>query len=457
MTIEQPRPTPPRTVPDSTDSRRAIVEIPAAFQPLFLPARYKVFYGGRGAAKSWNYARALLLRAANRSTRILCCREVQNSIRDSVHKLLKDQIDLMGLGAHFQVLDNEIRGANGSTFIFKGLRHNQNEIKSTEGVDIAWVEEANTVSDDSWRTLIPTIRDEDSEIWVSFNTGHKLDPAWQRFVVNKPHDAVVVKVGYQDNPWLPATLRAEMEHLKATDYDEYLHIWEGHLQIFVNGSIYRNQLGNAYKQNRVGVVPHDPNLETFTFWDLGRNDSTAIWFMQAIAGQHRFIDYYENRLKDIPHYADKLDEKRRERGMRYGGHYMPHDVELQVLGMPKSRRELFEDAGVSPIIVVPRVQDVVDGIAQTRRAFATAWFDETHCDKGLEALAGYQFEYNEQAGVYRNYPKHNWASNGSDGFRQFAQGWSDRRYSTATPPPNTQLSRANRAKRRERTTTSHRV
>ncbi|MBN9359817.1 MAG: PBSX family phage terminase large subunit [Herbaspirillum huttiense] len=197
------------------------------FRPLFKPKRYKVFHGGRGGAKSWEIARALILIASSRKVRVLCAREVQNTIKDSVLKLLRDQIDKLGLAPWFHITDTSIRSSVGSEFIFKGLRTDPNGVKSTEGIDICWVEEAQTVSADSWDVLTPTIRQEGSEIWISLNPGEEDDPTYQRFVANPPDNSVVVEVNYYDNPWFPDVLRQEMEYCKRVDYDAYEHIWLG--------------------------------------------------------------------------------------------------------------------------------------------------------------------------------------------------------------------------------------
>ncbi len=194
---------------------------------LFKPSRYKVAYGGRGATKSWSFARALLIKGAQEPLRILCARELQNSIRDSVHRLLCDQIEEMGLSAEYDILTTEIRSKSGSKFLFEGLKHNITRIKSLEGIDICWVEEAAKVSHDSWETLIPTIRKEGSEIWVSFNPEEEDDPTYQRMVINPPPDAEVVQVGWEDNPWFPKALRQEKDYLYKVDPDAAHHVWGG--------------------------------------------------------------------------------------------------------------------------------------------------------------------------------------------------------------------------------------
>lgn len=217
------------------------VYFPEAFQGLFVPARYKVFYGGRGGAKSWQFARALLLRGSRQKIRVLCVREVQNSIADSVHKLLCEQIVALGLGDHYRITNSRIIGLNGTEFIFCGLRANIREIKSKEGIDVCWVEEAESVTDDSWNILIPTIRKLNSEIWVSFNPLNLTDPTYQRFVVNTPPDTIIQPVSWRDNPWFPAVLAAEREYMKRINYDMYLHVWEGKVRTINNAVVFQNK------------------------------------------------------------------------------------------------------------------------------------------------------------------------------------------------------------------------
>ena len=198
------------------------------FLGLWRPHRYKVFHGGRGSGKSWQVAQALIVMANAARIRVLCCREIQNSIRESSYQLLKDTAERLGLSDRFEFIESEIRNkVTGSKFIFKGLLRNEQSVKSTEGIDICWVEEAQTVSEKSWQVLIPTIRKEGSEIWVTFNPLSADDPTCSRFLVNPPPDAHVVQVNYWDNPYFPDELRAEMEHDKKADFELYLHVWEG--------------------------------------------------------------------------------------------------------------------------------------------------------------------------------------------------------------------------------------
>jgi phage terminase large subunit len=228
------------------------VQLPEKLRVLFEPHRYKVLYGGRGGAKSWGVARVLLLLAASRCLRVLCTREFQVSIEDSVHKLLGDQIETLGLSSFYEVQKNTITGRNGSVFIFKGLRDNVSKHKSMEGIDIVWCEEAETISKGSWETLIPTIRKPGSEIWITFNPREPTDPTWVRFgpeekdeagkvVRGPPPGSVVVEMSWRDNAWLPAELVAEKDYLYRIDPEAAAHVWDGKFRRKSKASVLRGR------------------------------------------------------------------------------------------------------------------------------------------------------------------------------------------------------------------------
>jgi phage terminase large subunit len=192
--------------------------------------RYRVVYGGRGSVKSWTIARALVVLACRKKLRILCAREFQKSIRESVHYLLKSQIVRLGLESEYVINDTEIVNRwTGSQFIFVGLHHNMSAKKSMEAIDICWIEEAETISQESWDVLDPTIRSPGSEIWISFNPREEQDPIYQMFAIptRRLPGAVVLQVGWKDNPWLPEVLRSQAEYMREHDPERYEHIWGG--------------------------------------------------------------------------------------------------------------------------------------------------------------------------------------------------------------------------------------
>jgi phage terminase large subunit len=389
-------------------------EFPAKLQCLFRPARYKVLHGGRGGAKSWGIARALLIQGAEKPLRVLCAREIQKSIADSVHKLLKDQIAALDLGGFYEVLDTKIRGRNGTEFSFAGLRTNVDSLKSFEGADVCWVEEAQTVSKASWDILIPTIRKAGSEIWIAFNPQLETDETYKRFVANPPTGAVVEKIGWQDNPWFPDVLRQEMLDLKAKDPDAWLNVWEGHCRQTLDGAVYATEIRAATADGRIARVPYDPSKPVHTIWDLGWADNTSIWFAQTIGFELRFIDYHQDSQKPLQHYMTVLQGK----GYVYGTDYLPHDAQAKQLGTGRSIEELMRAAGRT-VRIVPKLS-VADGINAARTLFPLSWFDETKCADGLQCLRHYRFELDPDTGTFKRTPLHDWASHGADAFRYAA-------------------------------------
>lgn len=211
----------------STQAPQVDASFPDKLAFLFEPHRYKVAWGGRGGAKSWGAARALLIMAAQRKMRVLCARELQLSILESVHRLLSIQIELLGLQDFYTIEKARIIGINGSEFIFSGIKNDPRKIKSMEGIDVCWVEEAEKVSVDSWEILIPTIRKDGSEIWVTFNPHEATDPTYKRFILNPPPDALVVRLNWSENPWFPEELRKEKDYLYSVDAEAADHIWGG--------------------------------------------------------------------------------------------------------------------------------------------------------------------------------------------------------------------------------------
>lgn len=401
------------------------IQFPDKLSFLFEPARYKVAYGGRGGAKSWGFADALLIIGASRTIRVLCCREIQKSMKESVHQLLQDRIKALGLSHFYEPLNDEIRGQNGTLFLFAGLRHNVDNIKSKEGIDIVWIEEARNVLRSSLDKLIPTIRKDGSEIWMSFNPELETDPVYQDFVLNQPPEfidgkryAFVEKVGWQDNPWFPEELRKEAQRLRERSEDDYLHIYGGHCKVAIDGAILANELRAATSEGRITRVPHVRGTPVNTAWDLGKRDLTSIWFWQRVGLEYRFIDFYQARGHHFSHYLAVLQQRSMEKGYVYDHLYLPHDGDSGNIAAEKTAKRQAEDAG-HRAKVMPRVQKKATGINMIRDIFPRCVFDEKNTSDGLNCLRRWQYEVED--GQWSNEPLHNDESHAADAFQTFAQ------------------------------------
>lgn len=389
-------------------------EFPEKLQFLFQPNRYKVMYGGRGGAKSWGVARALLIQGAESPLRILCARELQTSIKESVHHLLESQINALELTDFYHIQRDVITGANGTEFVFAGLRNNSGQIKSFEGVDRVWVEEAQTVSRESWKYLLPTIRKDGSEVWITFNPELETDETYQRFVVHPPTGAQVVKVNWKDNHWFNDVLNQErLDDLKR-DPDEYLNIWEGHCVTNLKGAIYARELRQAEEENRITKVLYDVLKPVHTFWDLGWADSTSIWFAQSVGRELRIIDYYENSQQPIQHYIQHLQNKE----YIYGLDWLPHDAKAKSLQTGKSVEETMISMG-RKVAITPNLS-IFDGINAARTIFNRCFFDRDKCADGIQSLRHYRYEVDPETRQLSGRPLHDWSSHGSDAFRYLA-------------------------------------
>jgi len=394
---------------------------------LFEPKRYKILYGGRGGAKSWGVARALLILGSNRVLRIVCAREFQKSIADSVHQLLSDQIEALGLDSFYEIQQTCIKGRNGTEFVFHGLKHNINNIKSLEGCDICWVEEAANVSRASWNKLIPTIRKDGSEIWVTFNPELETDETYERFVRSPPDNAAIVKIDYSDNPFLPQVLRDEIEQLQRRNVDDYLHVYGGHCKQTLEGAIFAAEMRDAMKAGRICRVPYTPTKPVNTFWDLGWSDSVAIWFIQRIGFEYRVIDYLEDSQKTLGWYIQECQKK----GYVYDLDHFPHDGKHKTLAsggksLEQQARELGRKVRTLPTTALSAQ------INAARTVFANCYFDEDKCADGLNALRHYRYEVDEN-GQFSKTPLHDWSSHGASAFMSFGISANERAERKKTP------------------------
>ena len=248
-------------------------------------ARFKVVYGGRGGAKSWAIARALLIRGVNEpGLRVLCTRQVQSSMKESVHQLLKDQIELLGLGAKYRVLDDQIRGPGGTLFTFKGLS-DPDALKSTEGVDVCWIEEAHGVLEASWDKLEPTIRKPGSEIWAEWNPHLETDPVDVMFrgPHGPPPGSLVRRVNWDSNPFFPDVLKAELEFDRKRDPEKYAHVWLGEYS--------RNSEARVFRNWTVEDFETPPDVVHRFGADWGFSVDPTVLVRCHIVGRKLFVDY----------------------------------------------------------------------------------------------------------------------------------------------------------------------
>lgn len=390
------------------------IKFPKKLRFLFQPYRYKVAHGGRGSAKSWSFARALLLQGTTKTIRVLCAREVQLSIKQSVHKLLKDQIELLGLTSFYEVLETEIRGINGTEFSFAGLsKQTVDSIKSFEGVDIVWVEEGQSVSKKSWDVLIPTIRKAGSEIWISLNPELETDETYQRFIANPPPNSCVVQVNYHDNPWFSDELEAERLHCQLTAPKDYDNIWLGKCKPAVSGAIYYDEMASAEEGGRITNVPYDPILKVHVVFDLGWNDAMAISLVQKGAADLRIIEYIEDSHKTLDHYSAMLKAK----NMNWGKLYLPHDGRNKDFKTGKSAEEIMQALGWD-VAITPNMS-IEDGIRLTRMTFPRMYFDKAKTERLVQCAKRYRRSINQQTNE-PGAPMHDEWSHGADNLRYIA-------------------------------------
>lgn len=381
----------------------------------------------------------MLLRCYSAKTRAVCIREVQNSLKELVRQLLIDKISALGLSDHFQVLDAEIRGKNGSLIIFKGMQsYNSDNIKSLEGFDIAWVEEAQTFSAELLKMLRPTIRKEGSELWFSWNPRYETDPVDKFFRGGrKITGGVSVPVNWFDNPWFPDVLVQEKEDDYAADPEVAEHVWGGGYLIITEGAYYAKHIAAAEREGRVGFFPHIPGEPVFTSWDIGVDDYTAIWFLQVIEGVPRVIDYYEASglgadeclAEALPEFTQDMQDRiaamvelDRAKAFRYQRHFLPHDVKVREWGAgAKTRVQTLEGLGI-PLSTIHRgaAQGPEERINASRRLLPIMLFHRTpRVMLGLSRLRRYSRKKNDALGTYLG-PLHDENSHGADAFGEFA-------------------------------------
>lgn len=374
-------------------------------------------FGGRGGGKSHGVAATLLVLGAKKTMRILCAREVQKSMRDSVHRILKDKVIQLGLEHFYEITDFEIRGRNGTLIVFSGLQsHTVDSIKSFEGIDIVWAEEGHSVSKRSWDVLIPTIRKEGSEIWITLNPDMETDDTYQRFIATPSDDTWLCEINWRDNPWFPEVLNQErMKAKRVMSKEDYEHIWEGVPRMVTEGAIYRHEIQDAFNSGRVTLVPYEPSLPVHTVWDLGWNDAMTIGLVQRDLTSIRIIGYIEDSHRTLDWYVAELEKY----PYRWGTDFLPHDGRTRNFQTGKSTEEILYELGRRSVFV-QNATSIEEGIRATRMLFPKVYFDKEKTGRLLECLKRYSRQIHAKTGAPMQ-PLHDEYSHGADMFRYLAQ------------------------------------
>jgi len=391
------------------------IETAPVFEPLLQPSRYKGAYGGRGSGKSHFFAENVIEYALmTRGFRGLCGREIQKSLKDSAKFLIESKLAKFGLGeAHgFKVFREVIETPGDGAIMFQGLQdHTADSIKSFEGIDVFWGEEAQSLSARSLSLLRPTIRKEGSELWFGWNPTRKSDPVDQMLRGgNTPTGSIVTRANWSDNPWFPGVLEQERQDCLRTQPDQYAHIWEGEYATVLTGAYYARHLQEAREQGRIGKVARDPLMEVKAFWDIGFSDATAIWIVQFIGREIRVLDYYEAQGQPLAAHLNWL----RSNGYENALCVLPHDGAHgnAVTGIK------FEDHIRAAGFKAQTIENQGRGAAMKRiealrRLFPSIWFNEATCQAGLDALGWYHEKRDDARGIGLG-PEHDWSSHCAD-------------------------------------------
>lgn len=407
-------------------------QVPRAFKPLLPPARYKGAHGGRGSGKSHFFGEQVVFECLEtKGTLAVCIREVQKTLAQSSKRLIERKIEEFHLGSEFRLYTDRIQTPGDGLIIFQGMQdHTAESIKSLEGFRIAWVDEAQTLSQRSLSLLRPTIRADGSEIWASWNPRRKSDAIDEFLRQKRPAGAVVVQANWRDNPWFPRELEAE--RLLDLDLypDRYEHIWEGDYARAMEGAYFASHLARAKAEGRIGFVAADPLLPIRAYWDLGGSgataDAMAIWIAQFVGREIRVLDYIEGQGQVLAYYVGEL----RARGYGRALCILPHDGVNSNAITGKRYEDHVREAGFDVEIVVNQGKGAAAmRIEAARRVFPVIWFNAGTTEAGRDALGYYHEKKDEARGIGLG-PEHDWSSHPADAFGLMAihyEGVGDRR------------------------------
>lgn len=400
------------------------LEIPEKLIDLFSgEADVRAADGGRGSAKTRTFAkmtavRALMWDAAGRSGQILCGRQFMNSLADSSLEEVKAAIrSEPWLLASFDIGEKYIKTKSGRIYYtFTGLDRNIASVKSKARILLCWVDEAEPVTDEAWTTLIPTLREEDSELWVTWNSKRKTAPVEKRFKGVDDPRIKYARVNWRDNPWFPAVLERVRQRDLRDRPDQYPHIWEGDFVTVVEGAYFAAPLTLARSEGRIGRVAADPLMTKRAIWDIGgtgaKADACSIWIVQYIGRELRFLDYYEAQGQPLATHIEWL----RLNGYGSALCTLPHDGATNDRVHDVSYESALRAAGFE-VQVIPNqgAGAAMRRVEAARRLFPSMWFDEAKCQGGLDAIGWYHERRDDERAIGLG-PEHDWSSHGSDAF-----------------------------------------
>ena len=403
------------------------VDIPPKLIPVFTgDADVRGSYGGRGSAKTMTFAKMTAIRAfmwdqAGREGVIVCGREFLNSIDDSSLAEVKAAIESEPwLAEHFDIGEKYIRTKSGRVaYKFSGMdKRTIMSLKSKAKILLLWADEAETISDHSWDIVLPTLRQEDSELWVTWNPGRKNSPTDRRFRQTKDPRYKVVEMNWRDNPRFPEILERQRQRWLANDPDTYDHVWEGAYATAVKGAYFTQQIANLKREGRLCRVARDPNMKRRLFVDIGgtgRNaDAFTMWGAQFIGREIRVLNYYEVVGQEIGYHLQWM----RENGYEPNNTeiFLPHDGATHDKVYDVSYQSAFEAAKYS-VSVIPNQGKgaAISRINAARRIFPSVWMHQDTTEAGLEALGWYHEKWDEERDIGLG-PEHDWASHGADSF-----------------------------------------
>ena len=402
------------------------VQLPPKLIPVFTgSARYRGAYGGRGSAKTRSFAKMAAIHAhrsaqAGKEGIILCVREFMNSLDDSSMAEIKAAIrSEPWLEPHFDIGDTYIRTiCKRVEFIFVGLSRHLDSIKSKARILLCWADEADPITETAWEKLIPTVREDGSEIWVTWNPEVEDSATDKRFRKDPPDGAKIVELNYSDNPWFPDVLEAERKSDKEKRPHSYEHIWGGAYKSHFEGAYFTSHLTAAREQERITTVPEDPHMVVHLFADIGgtgaKADNFVFWAAQFIGLTIKCVNHYE--VQGQPLSAHLIWLRKNGYGPGRVKIWLPHDGETQEKVIDTSYRKSFEDA-LYDVEVVPNQGKgaAMQRVEKVREHFSRIWIDETKCAGGLKAIAAYHEKRDEKRKIGLG-PNHDAASHSSDAF-----------------------------------------